>query len=227
MKISKTIQRRTIILAALVALVALYHLAVLTVQMLNTENPLAHKPYYTFIGKLDTTFNHFATDSSFEEFATVLERADDGKPMVAAVPTSVVILSTHPDYVRPDHYGWAWNNVVTYIALALFVAIVLMVAWLLLDAIRGFRTGNIFRQSHPKMLRWLSLVVFVYYMLNENREVFRHVAVGDLYGDVMPIELYSAVNISTECMIAPILLLIFAELMAIAARINEEESMTI
>ena len=227
MKISKTIQRRTIILAALVALVALYHLAVLTVQMLNTENPLAHKPYYTFIGKLDTTFNHFATDSSFEEFATVLERADDGEPMVAAVPTSVVILSTHPDYVRPDHYGWAWNNVVTYIALALFVAIVLMVAWLLLDAIRGFRTGNIFRQNHPKMLRWLSLVVFVYYMLNENREVFRHVAVGDLYGDVMPIELYSAVNISTECMIAPILLLIFAELMAIAARINEEESMTI
>ena len=227
MKISKTIQRRTIILAALAALVALLHLAILTAQMLNTENPLAHKPYYTFIGKLDTTFNHFATDSSFEEFATVLERADDGKPMVAAVPTSVVILSTHPDYVRPDHYGWAWNNVVTYIALALFVAIVLMVAWLLLDAIRGFRTGNIFRQSHPKMLRWLSLVVFLYYALNENREVFRQLAVRDLYGDAMPFDLYGAVNITTECLVAPLLLLIFAELMAIAARINEEESMTI
>ena len=227
MKISKTIQRRTIILAALVALVALYHLAVLTVQMLNTENPLAHKPYYTYIGQLDTTFNYFATDSSFEEFATVLERADDGKPMVAAVPTSVVILSTHPDYVRPDHYGWVWNNVVTCVALALFVAIVMMVAWLLFGAIRGFRTGNIFLNGHPKMLRWLSLVVFLYYMLNENREVFRQVAVGDLYGDVMPFELYSVVNISIECMIAPILLLIFAELMAIAARINEEESMTI
>ena len=157
----------------------------------------------------------------------MLERADDGKPMVAAVPTSVVILSTHPDYVRPDHYGWAWNSVVTYVALALFVAIVLMVAWLLLDAIKGFRTGNIFRQSHSKILRWLSLVVFLYCALNENREVFRHVAVGDLYGDVMPFELYSVVNISIECMIAPILLLIFAELMAIAARINEEESMTI
>ena len=227
MKISKKTQRRTVILSALVALVALLHLAILTAQMLNTENPLNHKPNYTYIGQLDTTFNHFATDSSFEEFATVLERADDGKPMVAAVPTSVVILSTHPDYVRPDHYGWAWNNVVTYIALALFVAIVLMVAWLLLDAIKGFRTGNIFRQSHPKMLRWLSLVVFLYYALNENREVFRQLAVDDLYGDAMPFELYSAVNISTECLIAPLLLLIFAELMAIAARINEEESMTI
>ena len=227
MKISKKTQRRTVILAALVALVALLHLAILTAQMLNTENPLNHKPNYTYIGQLDTTFNHFATDSSFEEFATVLERADDGKPMVAAVPTSVVILSTHPDYVRPDHYGWAWNSVVTYVALALFVAIVLMVAWLLLDAIKGFRTGNIFRQSHPKMLRWLSLVVFLYYALNENREVFRQLAVGDLYGDAMPFELYSAVNISTECLIAPLLLLIFAELMAIAARINEEESMTI
>ena len=227
MKISKKTQRRTVILAALVALVALLHLAILTAQMLNTENPLAHKPNYTYIGQLDTPFNTFATDSSFEEFATVLERADDGKPMVAAVPTSVVILSTHPNYVRPDHYGWAWNNVVTYIALALFVAIVLMVAWLLLDAIRGFRTGNIFRQSHPKMLRWLSLVVFLYYALNENREVFRQLAVRDLYGNAMPFDLYGAVNITTECLVAPLLLLIFAELMAIAARINEEESMTI
>ena len=227
MKISHKTQRRTVILAALVALVALLHLAVMTVQMLNTVNPLNHKPNYTYIGKLETPFNTFATDSSFEEFATVLERADDGKPMVAAVPTSVVILSTHPDYLRPDHYGWAWNNVVTYIALALFVAIVLMVAWLLLDAIRGFRTGNIFRQSHSKILRWLSLVVFFYYALIENRSVFRMIATKDLYGDKFPIELLGRVNIQFECLVAPLLLLIFAELIAIAARINEEESMTI
>lgn len=227
MKISHKTQRRAIILTALVALVALYHLTVLTVQMLNTVNPLNHKPNYTYIGQLDTPFNTFATDTSFEEFATVLERADDGRPMVAAVPTSVVILSTHPDYVRPDHYGWAWNNVVTYVALALFAAIVVMVAWLLLSAIQGFRTGNIFRQSYPKLLRWLSLVVFLYYMLNENREVFRQLAVDDLYSASMPFDLYGAVNITTECLIAPLLLLIFAELMGIAARINEEESMTI
>ena len=51
MKISQKTQRRTVILAALVALVALLHLAILTAQMLNTENPLNHKPNYTYIGQ--------------------------------------------------------------------------------------------------------------------------------------------------------------------------------
>lgn len=227
MKISKKTQRRTVILAAVVALVALYHLTLLSFQMLNTENPFSHKENYTFIGEVDTSFFNATTDSSHDEYATVLERAEDGTPLVKALPRSVLILSTHPDYVRPDHYGWMWNNIITYIALALFVAIVLMVAWLLLSAIKGFRTGNIFRKSYPRLLRWLSLAVFFYYALNENREVFRQMAVGDLYGDAMPFELYSAVTISTECLIAPLLLLIFAELIAIAAHINEEESMTI
>ena len=227
MKISKTIQRRTVILTLLVALVALYHLTILCFQMFNTENPFSHKENYTYIGELDTSFYNATTDSAHEEYATVLERAEDGTPLVKALPRSVLILSTHPDYVRPDHYGWMWNSLITYIALALFVAIVLMVAWLLMSAIRGFRTGNIFRKSYPRLLRWLSLAVFFYYALNENREVFRQMAVGDLYGDAMPFELYSAVTISTECLIAPLLLLIFAELIAIAAHINEEESMTI
>ena len=50
MKISKKTQRRTVILAAAVALVALYHLTLLSFQMLNTENPFSHKENYTFIG---------------------------------------------------------------------------------------------------------------------------------------------------------------------------------
>jgi hypothetical protein len=182
---------------------------------------------HTFIGSLATSFQALNIESGYEEHSLVLERAEDGTPMVEALPSGMTIFSTHPDYVRPDHYGWMWNNIITYIALALFVAIVLMVAWLLLSAIKGFRTGNIFRKSYPRLLRWLSLAVFFYYALNENREVFRQMAVGDLYGDAMPFELYSAVTISTECLIAPLLLLIFAELIAIAAHINEEESMTI
>ena len=227
MKISQKTQRRTVILASVVALVALYHLTIMSVQMFNTENPFSHKENCTYIGQLDTSFNNLITDTSLEEYATVLERAEDGSPMVEALPSEMVILSMHPDYVRPEHYGWAWNNLITYIALALCVAIVLLVAWLLLSAIRGFRTGNIFRDSHPRLLRWLSLVVFLYYILNENREVFRQIAVKDLYGDSLPFDVFGSITISTECLIAPLLLLVLAELMAIAARINEDESMTI
>lgn len=226
MKISKKTQRRTIILAAVMALVALFHLTHMSVQMFNMVNPLAHKAY-TYIGELDTPFNLFTSDIMHEEFSTVLERADDGQPLVEAMPSSMIILSTHPDYVRPDHYGWMLNNIVTYLALALFVAIVILVAWIFLGAIRGFRTGNIFRRNHPRMLRWLAAVVFIYYALIGNREVFRQLAVKDLYGEMSPIELFGSVNIGIECLVAPLLLLIFAELMAVAAHINEEESMTI
>ena len=227
MKISQKTQRRTVILAAVMALVALYHLAILSYQMLNTVNPFAHKENCTYIGQLDTPFNNLLINPSLEGYVTVLEQAEDGGPMVEALPSEMVILSTHPDYVRPDHYGWAWNNLITYIALALCVAIVLLVAWLLLSAIRGFRTGNIFLDSHPRLLRWLSLAVFFYYILNENREVFRQIAVKDLYGDALPFDMYGSITISTECLMAPLLLLVLAELMAIAARINEDESMTI
>lgn len=226
MKISHKTQRRTIILVVVVALFALFHLTQISLQMINMVNPLSHKNY-TYIGEMDTQFNTFTKDSSHEEYSIVLDRAEDGTALVEALPASVILISTHPDYIRPEHYGWAWNNVITYITLALCIAIVVMVAWLLLSAIRGFKTGNIFKMSHTRMLRWTALLVFLYYFFNENREVFRQLAVGELYGEAMPFDLYSALTISTECFVAPLLLLIFAELMAVAARINEEESMTI
>ena len=226
MKISHKTQRRTIILVVVVALFALFHLTQISLQMINMVNPLSHKNY-TYIGEMDTQFNTFTKDSSHEEYSIVLDRAEDGTALVEALPASVILISTHSDYVRPEHYGWACNNVITYITLALCIAIVVMVAWLLLSAIRGFKTGNIFKMSHPRMLRWTALLVFLYYFFNKNREVFRQLAVGELYGDAMPFDMYSALTISTECLIAPLLLLIFAELMAVAARINEEESMTI
>lgn len=226
MKISHKTQRRTIIFVVATALFALFHLTQISLQMINMVNPLAHKNY-TYIGEMDTQFNNFTKDSSFDEYSIVLDRAEDGSPLVEALPARVLFISTNPDYVRPDHYGWAWNNVITYITLALYVAIVVMVAWLLISAVRGFKTGNIFRMSHPRMLRWTALLVFLYYFFNRNREVFRQIAVGELYGDAMPFDLYSAITISTECFVAPLLLLIFAELMAVAARINEEEVMTI
>ena len=109
----------------------------------------------------------------------------------------------------------------------MFVVIAGLVAWIFLGAIRGFRTGNIFLKSHPRVLRWLAAAVFLYYALIGNREVFRQLAVKDLYGELSPIELFGSVTFGIECLVAPLLLLILAELMAAAARINEEESMTI
>ena len=227
MKISKQTQRRTIILATAVALVALFHIAHFTVQLFYSTNPYMGIKNHTFIGELDTPYQPLNIDDDNQDFVITIQSDEEGNPLVEARPSSMILYSKNPNYVRPDHYGWAWNNVVTYVTLALFVAIVVMVAWLMISAIRGFKTGNIFKMSHPRMLRWTALLVFLYYFFNKNREVFRQLAVGELYGDAMPFDMYSALTISTECLIAPLLLLIFAELMAVAARINEEETMTI
>ena len=227
MKISHKTQRRTIIFAATLAAVALFHVAHLAVQLFNSTNPYVGVKNHTFIGWLNTSFQALNIEPGYEEHSLVLERAEDGTPMVEALPSGMTIFSTHPDYVRPDHYGWRWNTAITYTALVIFVVIVVLVAWIFLGAIRGFRTGNILRKEHPCLLRWLSLAVFLYYALIGNREVFRQLAVKDLYGDLSPIELFGSVTFGLECLVAPLLLLIFAELMAIAARINEEETMTI
>ena len=53
------------------------------------------------------------------------------------------------------------------------------------------------------------------------------IALKDIYGDSSPIELFGYATLNAGCIIAPLLLLALAELMAIAANINEDESMTI
>ena len=227
MKISHKTQRRTIIFAVATALFALLQILQLGVQLFNSTNPYVGNYSHIPIGELDTPFSVYDIEEGYKEFAYTVESDADGKPLVEALPTSMLLFSKNPNYVRPDHYGWQINTAIIYVALALFVVAVMLMAWVVLSAIMGFRTGNIFQHNQPRLLRWLSLVIFFYYALIENRSVFRMIATKDLYGDKFPIELLGRVNIQFECLVAPLLLLIFAELIAIAARINEEESMTI
>lgn len=227
MKISKQTQRRTIIFAVATALFALFQILVLGVQLFNSTNPYVGNYSHIPIGELDTPYSAFDIKDNYEEFAYTIERDAEGKPLVEALPSSMLLFSKNPNYVRPDHYGWQVNTIITYVALALFVVAVVLMAWVIVSAIRGFRTGNIFQHNQPRLLRWLSLVIFFYYALVENRTVFRMIATKDLYGEKLPIEVFGSVNIQFECLVAPLLLLIFAELIAIAAHINEEESMTI
>lgn len=222
MKISHSTQRRTIAFAVAAALLAMFQILYLGVQLFYSTNPYTGAEGYTFIGELSAPFS-----ASNDGFAYTIERDAEGEPLVEAMPTSMVLFSRNPDYVRPDHYGWLANRIVIYAVVALFVVMVALLAWLVVSAIRGFRTGNIFRAVHPRLLRWLAAAMFLYYLLVDNREVFRMIATKDCYGEMMPFELFGSVELTVESLVAPLLLLIFAELMAVAATINEDEVMTI
>ena len=227
MKISKQTQRRTIILATAVALVALFHIAHFTVQLFYSTNPYMGIKNHTFIGELDTPYQPLNIADDNQDFAITIQSDEEGNPLVEARPSSMILYSKNPDYVRPEHFGWRANRMMVYATLVLFIVIAVIVGWILIGAIKGFRTGNIFRKNHPALVRVLALVTFFYFIIMNNRAVFTQIATKDLYGDLSPIELFGSVQFESEVLTAPLLLLIFAELMAVAAHINEEESMTI
>lgn len=228
MKISKSIQRRTIVLMVFVALFAIFQIAHFTTQIIYTSNPYNAEKGFTNIGTLDTSLKvSDITSGKYDEFAVTIERDTDGEPLVEALPITMMLFSVNPDYSLPDHYGWKANRVVGYLTLLLLVVMEIIIGWILLSAIRGFRTGNIFSALYSRLLRYLAVIAFFYYALVENRTLFTQLAAGDIYGDKMAIDLYSSLTLNVEVFMIPLLLLIFAELMAIAARMNEDETMTI
>ena len=226
MKISKSVQRRTVIFAALAVLFALVQVTHLAVQSSSLINSDREEAFRTYIGEIDTSYSALAL-GEYEFDAITITRDADGEPLVEALPTSLMLFSDNPAYTIPEHYGRTINRVIFYLVVAVFVIIVLLVGWILFEAIKGFRTGNIFRRNHPVLLRWLALATFIYYVCLNNRHVLMQYAVSDIFADNLPIEVLVSVRIDIEAFIVPLLLLIFAELMAVAARINEEESMTI
>lgn len=226
MKISKSVQRRTVIFAALAALFALFQVTYLAMQSSSLINSDREGAFRTYIGEIDTSYGAIALDE-YEYDAITITRDADGEPLVEALPTSLMLFSDNPTYTIPEHYGWSINRIIFYLVVAVFMVIVLLVGWIIFEAVKGFRTGNIFRRNHPVLLRWLALATFIYYACVNNRHVLMQYAVSDIFADNLPIEAWVSVRIDIEAFIVPLLLLIFAELMAVAARINEEESMTI
>ena len=101
MKISKTVQRRTIVLASIAALIALFHIAHYTVQLIYSTNPYRGIDNHTYIGELDTPFHAYDIKEVYEKYAITIERDAEGKPLVEAVPSSLIFFSKNPNYSHP------------------------------------------------------------------------------------------------------------------------------
>ena len=93
MKISKKIQRRTIIFATAAALLALFQILHLGVQLFYSTNPYAGTYAHTFIGQLSTSFTAMDISDGYDEFAYTIERDAEGQPLVEALPSSMLIFS--------------------------------------------------------------------------------------------------------------------------------------
>ena len=226
MKIQKNIQRRIVFLFAFTALCLLLPILHYTIQLCNLDQNRGNENM-RFIGMIDSHGAYTIPNEAYEPYIVPIQKNENGDVVVAGVPTDLLVYSPNPDYELPEHYGWKLNEIHIYVAyLFMFIVVVLIIS-ILVGVIRGLRTGNIFRRNYVGQLRWLAVVSFIFILLMDNRNVFHQVAIQQCYNETSPITLNGQIEISPLTLLAPLLLFIFAEVMAIAAKMNEDESMTI
>ena len=226
MKIQKNIQRRIVFLFAFTALCLLLPILHYTIQLCNLDQNRGNENM-RFIGMIDSHGAYTIPNEAYEPYIVPIQKDENGDDVVVGVPADLLVYSPNPDYELPEHYGWKLNEIHIYVAYLLMFIVVGLIISILVGVIRGLRTGNIFRRNYVGQLRWLAVVSFIFILLMDNRNVFHQVAIQQCYNETSPITLNGQIEISPLTLLAPLLLFIFAEVMAIAAKMNEDESMTI
>ena len=226
MKIQKNIQRRIVFLFAFTALCLLLPILHYTIQLCNLDQNRGNENM-RFIGMIDSHGAYTIPNEAYEPYIVPIQKNENGDVVVVGVPADLLVYSPNPDYELPEHYGWKLNEIHIYVAYLFMFIVVGLIISILVGVIRGLRTGNIFRRNYVGQLRWLAVVSFIFILLMDNRNVFHQVAIQQCYNETSPITLNGQIEISPLTLLAPLLLFIFAEVMAIAAKMNEDESMTI
>ena len=226
MKIQKNIQRRIVFLFAFTALCLLLPILHYTIQLCNLDQNRGNENM-RFIGMIDSHGAYTIPNEAYEPYIVPIQKNENGDVVVVGVPADLLVYSPNPDYELPEHYGWKLNEIHIYVAYLFMFIVVGLIISILAGVIRGLRTGNIFRRTYVGQLRWLAVVSFIFILLMDNRNVFHQVAIQQCYNETSPITLNGQIEISPLTLLAPLLLFIFAEVMAIAAKMNEDESMTI
>ena len=226
MKIQKNIQRRIVFLFAFTALCLLLPILHYTIQLCNLDQNRGNENM-RFIGMIDSHGAYTIPNEAYEPYIVPIQKDENGDVVVVGVPADLLVYSPNPDYELPEHYGWKLNEIHIYVAYLFMFIVVGLIISILVGVIRGLRTGNIFRRNYVGQLRWLAVVSFIFILLMDNRNVFHQVAIQQCYNETSPITLNGQIEISWQSLLAPLLLFIFAEVMAIAAKMNEDESMTI
>ena len=226
MKVSKRIQRRITFLFVFTAICLVLPILQYTIQLCNLDKNRGNENM-RFIGMIDSHGAYTIPHEAYEPYIVPIQKDADGNIVVAGVPADLLVYSPNPDYELPEHYGWELNKWHIYLAYLFMFILVGLIISILTGVIRGLRTGNIFRHNYVGQLRWLAIVSFIFTLLMDNRNVFHQIAIQQCYNATSPITLNGQIEISPLTLLAPLLLFIFAEVMAIAAKMNDEESMTI
>jgi len=229
MKLNKGIKRRTVIYFSVTVLLMVFMAISMTV---NLPQGLQHKhwrngPGNVGIGEITTLWDSCSISPDAEENAIVLARDEDGEPAVKGMPLELYAYGVGDDFEIPEHMGFKVSKAMRVVSYCLSILLIACFVCILINFIKGFRSGRYFSKMQISILRWSALFSFLLAIANELCVKFNMLAIGQLYGKTSDIRLAAVYQMEMQEILIPFLLLIFAEIINIALHLNEEDAMTI
>jgi uncharacterized protein YqgC (DUF456 family) len=227
MKIAKSTQRRVVALFVLVCLMLLPDLIISVLHVVidkdwRTTNDV------TLVGTMDVRRPSYMLGEGQQSLytPTVIREATEDSPAIMAEPSQYIIYATKSDF-EVDSTMANVRTVLLYILMVATIVLICLVLAVVYQAIRGFRTGEFFTRASVVMLRIMAVAYCVRSLIVSNIGALESSVASDLCGELLPEGLGGAYVLNTESIVVPLVLLIVAELMSIAHRLNEEESATL
>lgn len=229
MELKKGIKRRTIVYFSITTLILVFYAISLTVNLPVGLNHLdwRNAAGNVAIGEMETRADHYTITQEEDVNAIVMARDENGEATVKGMPLKLFVYGVGEDFQFPEHPMFKATNAMRIVSYVLTLLLVLCFVFVLIFTIKGFRNGLYFSRLQVALLRWSALFSFLLFVSNELCAKFHMLAIGNLYGKTSDIKLATTFQMEIQEFVIPLLLLIFAEIINIALRLNEEEAMTI
>lgn len=229
MKLDKRTKRRTVFFFTIITLLLIFATISLTVTLplgLNNRD-WRNSPGNVTIGEMTTYYNDCSIRPGTDSCAIVVARNESGDPVVKAMPTRLFVYGIGKDFQVPEHPMFKTSKTMLIASYCLSLTLILSVIFILGSVLVGFRKGIYFSRIQVVLLRWGALVSFLLAIASELSKKCHMMAIGELYGQSSDIKLATSLTLDLNDILIPIFILMLAEVINIAVRLNKEESMTI
>ena len=225
MKFPKSISRRIAVLMSALCLFAAAQLTLTTAQTFFNRDYIS-SDRVAVIGTVGVWLNPNRADLPLEPIT--LRASADGTTEIAALPHEIVVYTTTGSLPDGCRNLLLMRKAMLGVRLGLTVLLIVRLLRLMVGFMRGIRTGEVFRRSAPRMMRWAALLAFLYCAVEDNFHIFDHFAVKNIIADTPFADLFfGVVRVEFGTFFIPLCMLVLAEVLTVGYRLNEEESFTL
>lgn len=227
MTISKSTQRRVVVLFVLVNLMFLPGL-LLSVSRVLFEGDWRTTEYVTFVGTMDVARPSYMLEegeqNSYEPIVVRPATADE--PAIMAEPSGYFVYANEGNYVI-DTAANHLRKVMMCISMLVTFTLTILLLMVIYQVIKGFQTGEFFTRKSVVMVRVMAAFYFVGSLIWSNFAALDERVASEFCGMLSSEGWNSVFQLNTNSLLIPLVMLVVAELMNIAHKLNEEESATL